>query len=170
MKKNLLKTLIVICGLGYLLSGCAYRNDVEFARSVLKQLIEDRYAVRSLIDWPVLVMLDQNVGAKYSAQPDDKQKLEFQRAFIEGFSRGFRPFGVPFKKFFNWRMLGVDETNPKTNIVAANYANKEMLALFYITHDGAKRKLTNFQIVTVALEGKALSAQGEKRDAAPKEE
>lgn len=169
MKKNLLKTLIIIFGLGYLMSGCAYRSDVDFARSVLNQLIEGRYAVRAVIDWPSLIMLDQNVGVKYSKLANDKEKLDFQRAFIEGFSRGFKMQGTQFKSFFNWRTL--ESTDPKIKIAAADYVDKTLVALFFISRYGSKKKLVNFQIIKIFKEGEKLPSQwGEKRDVAPEEE
>jgi hypothetical protein len=150
---------ICVLVLALFLPGCARQDDVAFSRRVLEGLVQDRYAVRSLIDWQHLKMLGKDIGediAKYAKT--DKDRRTYEIAFIEGFSKTFRMQGAKLNAFFDWHIYKgekiLDLKNPKDTIVAANCFDKQRLFLFVVSHEGGKQKLTEIEVQILGLGGK----------------
>lgn len=103
-------------------------------------------------------MLESNIAAEYNKLPNEKEKIGYERGFIENFSKSFKEQKAGFNKFTNWRMLG-DDKDPRVKVVACDGAGKDVVFLFYIAHDGRKRKLIDFKIVVPKAEWDDLLKQ-----------
>lgn len=146
-KLNVFFLLSLFLAVG-VLAGCGAQDDVQFTRRLMDSLIKGRYSVRTMIDWPsLLVMEDRNVGAEYRALPDDKERTIYERAFIEAFKVAFREKGGRFKAFFDWRVFSAK--HPGVTIVAANCYDKRTLFLFGIKHEKGQRKLAEIKVLYI---------------------
>lgn len=162
---------ICVLVLGLLLVGCARQDDVAFSRRILEGLINDRYAVRSMIDWQHLHVLDKNVGqdlARYTKTGKDQH--DYEVAFIEGFSRAFRMTGAKISAFYNWRIFKKENlkiTDPNLTVVAANCIDSNRVFLFVISHKGGKQKLEELFAFLQVARNQVPQTQRGKTDVAP---
>lgn len=153
MMKNriniLFGAIVLSCSL---ILGCAGNSDVSFARSVMKGLTAGRYSARTHIKWETLTIFEGDVGLAYSTLANDKEKVDYQRAFIENFAKGFKSQGASFGIFYNWRLIDkkdIENLPQDMSIVEASCKNSNYKALFYIVHEKGKRKLTGLRFATV---------------------
>ncbi len=139
MVKNILRFLLIASVSCFMLSGCSPTNDVDFVRGVIRQMAAGRYSARSAIDWDTFIAQDRDIGAKYSTLRSEKDKVDFQRYFIDGFSKGFRYMGADFSVFFNWHEVGGGQKGAK--VVVANCKDTNTTMLFYVVNKEGKRKI-----------------------------
>ena len=115
-------------------------QDINFSRRVFAGLIKGRHSVQKLIDWENLQAVGVDVGQTYSALPNGKERADYQRAFVERFSLGFRQVGGDFKSFTNWRLY---DNAPEVAIVAADY--KDNKTILFTLSKYERKKLTAIQ-------------------------
>lgn len=137
----------IVAALFLWMSGCAGQQDVDFARNILNGLIAGRYAVRQHIDWNSLAALEISVGRQYSALPNEKEKTDYERAFIDSFKEGFKGQSATRRSFVHWRIF--NDADPKVTYVAADNLNGAVTFIFYISHKNGKRKLSGIRSVLV---------------------
>ncbi len=137
----------------WLLAGCGALDDVSFARQLMNGLIAGRYAVRSMIDWPNFRFFEQEVGKQYSQFQKSDERTDFERAFIESFSKSYQAQGAKRDAFFNWQLAKSDD--PKKSVVVANCHDKDTIFAFVIAKDGMKKKVTLIKVMQVFDEQKA---------------
>jgi hypothetical protein len=140
------------------LFGCGAQQDVDFARSVMNGLVAGRYAVRQHIDWNSLMVIEISLGQQYSALPNEKEKTDYERAFIDSFKEGFKGQKATQKSFTHWRIF--NDADPKVTYVAADNADGTATFVFYISHKNGKRKF--FGIRSVYVKDRAQFQQFEK--------
>lgn len=99
-------------------------NELDTARAALAGLIQANQSVAGLLNWEKLKAIGVNVGAEYSAFKGDKDKVNYKKYFIRGFSAGFKEVKGNYKEFSNWRIY--EKTAQKT-VVAADYRGKILL-------------------------------------------
>ncbi len=113
-------------------------QEMYFARSALYGLFKGNLGVAKQIDWQNLKMLGQDVGVIYNKLPDEREKKDFQAAFVRNFSRGFQASGAKLSSYANWRVdsresdftvVAVDDTaHKKTALVLISKIPKHKLA------------------------------------------
>jgi hypothetical protein len=79
-------------------------GDSGFAKSTFISLARGDSDVQSKIDWPTLLALGENVGAKYVAIESETERQNFRNAFVTQFSSSFRENGGSVDNFTNWRV------------------------------------------------------------------
>ena len=112
-------------------------QEVRFCRRVLTGLANGNPSVRQAIDWERLQAIGIDVGAAYAQLPSDKERREYQDAFIRSFAEGFRQQGGSVKVFTHWRVEG-DGT------VAADYPAKNRNLLFQLS-GGWRKQVVGIQ-------------------------
>ena len=120
-------------------------DDVSFAKHVLNLLIKDRYAARTLIDWPNAIFLGYNVGEEYNALKSKDARTKFALDFIDGFSLGFLAMKHDKDIFFNWELL--KQSTPELKFVVANVVDKNHFIELVITQKGRVRKLAQIHAI-----------------------
>ena len=146
MKKQAVK--IVLMGLAaVVLIGCGRRDEVKLARQVVTQLAQGRYAVRKLIDWPGFIAFEQPIGEDYKTLPNDKEKEDYQRAFVDSFKKGFQEQKGNLNAFYDWRVFS--KKDPNFTIVAANLHNDKIVLLIGIKHERGRSRVTQLKLLQV---------------------
>jgi hypothetical protein len=138
------KIAILIVVIIALASGLFLRiknRDIDFSRRVFYYLTTGRNAAQAMIDWQNLKAVGVDVGATYSDLPNDNERTNYRKAFINRFALGFQNTGGNFKSFINWRAYpkpyGQDCAN--CAVVAADYQGKDKTILFTLSKDGRKK-------------------------------
>lgn len=116
-------------------------QEINFCRNIFKGLMGGRVGVQKFIDWEHLKALDTDVGADYTRLPDDKERLNYKKAFIMLFARGFHQGGGNLRSFTNWRIYNKDNSSVT---VAADYLKHNKTILFTLAKSG-KKKLVSLQ-------------------------
>lgn len=111
-------------------------RDVRFCRTVLRDLASGRQSVQSRIQWERLTAMGVNVGATYTALPNNQERTEYRRAFVKGFANGFAKTGARPEAFTNWRAQGREGGR---RVVAAEYPAKHKTLLFRISSAWSQR-------------------------------
>jgi len=161
-------TLFIILAVSFVifLMGCGTQDDVSFARKTIDLLIRGRYSARTMIDWPSLVVLGSSVAKEYEALPNDKEKLDYQMAFIDNFKKGFKSIKAAPKTFVHWRIF--NNSSPTVTIVAADSAaDKSYIFICYIKHEKGKRKLSEIRAMKINDSAKFQAYEQEQKNAAP---
>lgn len=163
MMRLILKILCIGGFLGFLLAGCASQDDAAFARTTMKQLIKGVYFARANIDWPVLKIADRDIGLEYSRYKSDSERTDYERSFISNFSKAYKEAGATASAFFGWQPVTLknEEINPKVKVVGAYCHDKSNLFLFFVSHEGGKRKLVEIRVMKVAEGTKAPATEGD---------
>ena len=117
------------------------QSDVAFCREVFRGLVEGKPSVQRRIDWEHLSALNVNVGATYTRLPNDQERADYRRTFIEHFSKGFRQVGGTTAGFRHWRVLARKDQKV---VVAADYEAKQKTLLMSVPASGT-RKLETIQ-------------------------
>lgn len=115
--------------------------DINFCRKVFNGLVNNSYPQERFIDWRNLKAMDIDVGAKYSALPDEKERTDYKKSFFAGFSFGFKQGGGGSRAFTNWRIYKKDIDKV---VVAADYPRYNKTILFGISKS-AKPLLISMQ-------------------------
>ena len=79
---------LVVIGILFLFK--VKHNELDVARAALAGLIQANSSVASLLNWEKLKAVGVDVGAEYSAFKIDKDKVNYKKYFIRGFSAGFK--------------------------------------------------------------------------------
>ena len=140
-KKNILIVVVIIV----LIGGVFLRiknSDINFSRRVFSDLIKGRYSAEKMIDWPNLKAVGIDVGKTYSGFPDDKEKADYRKAFIDKFSLGFRQTGARFKSFINWRIY---DNTKEALIVSADHKDKDNKTILFTVSKYGRKKLKAIQ-------------------------
>jgi len=116
------------------------RGNINLARSVFNGLVNGKYEVAKNIDWEELRGLSIDAGSTYSKFKTDEEKTGYKKAFILGFSKGFKQIKGDAQSFVNWRILSKEGNQV---IIAADY--KVYGKTLLMTFSGAKKKLTSLQ-------------------------
>ena len=141
----------LILTVGFLnLFGCAAKDDVSFARNVMAGLVAGRYSVRGSIDWASLKVMDKDVSAEYNKLPNDQEKTDYQRSFIDNFKKGFRSQHATFKSFNQWRLFS--DKDPNIKVVAAGCPDKTKVFLFSIRHAHSAMRLIAIGVLQITDE------------------
>ena len=111
-------------------------SDVKFCRSVLNGLIQGRASVSKHIDWENLSIMNLDAGAAYKKLPNDKEKKDYQQAFIKNFSLAFKKLGANINMFVNWKVYGI--SNNKITVSALD--RKHNVPLYLQINKGAGGK------------------------------
>ncbi len=99
------------------------KPDVVFAREAVEGLLGGDTNAADAFDWENLKVPGADAGAAYREMPDDENRAEFQKGFIEKFSESFKASGASTGDLRNWREAGregertvvaVDTTTGKT--------------------------------------------------------
>ncbi len=159
--------VIWILSFGIFLSGCAFENDVDFARRILNDLINGRYSARTSLDWPHLKMMFVDVGAQYSKFQSDEARLNYERSFITNFSQGFKEKGGKIKNFSNWRLE--QSRDPKCVLVEADCPDKNTTFYFTIQGQGLKRKIIRLTVLHKIQPGEKVKQVSKPETPAPQE-
>lgn len=147
------------------MAGCAAQSDVDFARTVFTRLIKGLYIARPMIDWNHFNVFESDIGAEYR-ELKDEFKDDYERAFIDGFKRGFQMKPATIKMFTNWRteaISGVD-SEPGLKYVVADIPASNALIVFVVDRTGRQPLLRMMKILVAADEegAKTEAAQAEK--------
>lgn len=117
--------VVVISALVFLLH--LKNQEINLCRRLFNGLVKGSYGVVRLIDWDNLKALDVDVAATYAQLPNEAEKTNYKKAFIKGFSAGFRQIRGRLKEFARWRIY--DRDSEKT-VVAADYLGQNKTLLF----------------------------------------
>ena len=134
--------IIVVLSLGLFFYLNIKNQDINFSRRAFAGLINGRQAVQEMIDWANFKAVGADAGKTYSALPDDKERADYQKAFIEQFSLGFRQTGGRFKSFINWRIY---DKKGEDIIVAADHKDKDNQTILFTVSGYGRKKLEAIQ-------------------------
>ena len=113
---------LIITGIVFLLK--ARHNELDTARAVLGGLIQSNQSITGLLKWDKLKAVGADIGSTYLAYKTDKERNDYKKYFIRGFSAGFKEVKGNYKEFTNWRFY--EKTAQKT-VVAVDYRDKILL-------------------------------------------
>mgnify|MGYP001580186415 FL=1 len=102
----------------------AKHNELDTARAALTGLIQSNSSVQGLLNWEKLKAVGVDVGAVYRGFKTDKDRDNYKKYFIRGFSAGFKEVKGNYQEFGSWRVY--EKTVQKT-VVAADYRGKILL-------------------------------------------
>ncbi len=148
MRVKQLKIFSLACLVVYFLAGCSGADDMRFARRVMSLLVKGVYSAADMIDWPSFKALERGIGPEFQRLPNDAEKANYQKAFIEGFRLAFQDKGCRMSNFKNWQLYreaGADDIS----IVSTSTVDKSFALLFFIKHEKGRRKLTEIKMVRV---------------------
>lgn len=101
------------------------KTDVVFAREAVEALLGGDTNAAAAFDWENLkVPGAADAGAAYSELPDDENRAEFQKGFIEKFSESFKQSGATTSDLKNWREAGRE--GERTVVAADTTTGKTM--------------------------------------------
>ncbi|MFA5039187.1 MAG: hypothetical protein WC732_05865 [Candidatus Omnitrophota bacterium] len=150
MKRSM--ALLLLCvSVSAVFAGCG-GSDVTFARRGITGLAQGRYATRKMIDWTVFTALDKDIGAEYRDLANDKERLAYERSFIDNFKTAFRAQKGSLKAFYDWRFYG--QRRPDVTIVAASIKEQDILFLVVIRRAYGTRKIIGIKALRVLDEDK----------------
>ena len=137
--------IVIVLSAGWLF----YRNiknqgqDVNFARRVFVDLTRGRHSVQSRVDWQNLQAVGVDVGKDYSSLPNDKERADYQRAFIDNFALSFRRTGGSLKLLTNWRIY---DDQDDLVIVAVDIKGRDKTMFFTFSKKGGEKKLVAIEL------------------------
>jgi len=110
-----------------------HHGHVTFCQGLLRGLIHGQQSVSSQIDWAHLKALGFDVGAHYTALPNDQERTKYRQAFVVGFANGFSQVGGRPTIFSRWRVLSHEDGRI---VVAAHYEAKHKTLLMTLPASG----------------------------------
>ncbi len=113
-------------------------SELDVARAALGGLIQSNQSVAGLLKWDKLKAVGADIGATYLAYKTDKERNDYKKYFIRGFSAGFKEVKGNYNEFTNWRLY--EKTAQKT-VVAVDYRDKILL----FTLPKNEKKITDIQ-------------------------
>ncbi len=116
-------------------------NDTEFAKQTFVALAKGDQSVANDIDWENFQVAGQDVGSKYSAFPDEPNRIGFRTAFVTSFSTSFHGSGGSETALTNWKSLS---ENPTQSVISVDTPRGTQLHLT-ISKKGGAQKLAGIQ-------------------------
>lgn len=130
--------ITVIIGLIFFMAGCAQpETDLQFTRRVFNGLCSGERRVESSIDWENFRAMGIDVGQDYAHLATEKERRDYRKLFLNGFTYTFKVSGIRASVFTNWRAQSTDVNNA---IMAADTPSGKVL-LFVISYKDIERKL-----------------------------
>lgn len=112
------------------------KDDVTFAKDAVEGLLNGDASVADAFDWENLKVPGADAGAAYQDLPDDENRVEFQRGFIEKFSESFKASGASVDDLTNWREQSKEG---ETTIVAVDTVTGKTMRVFVVRRDGRQQ-------------------------------
>jgi hypothetical protein len=109
------------------------KADVVFAREAVEGLLGGDVGVADAFDWENLKVPGANVGESYVKLPDDENRDEFRKGFIEKFSESFKRSGASVGDLKNWREAGREG---ERTAVAVDTTTGKTMRVFVVRRDG----------------------------------
>jgi hypothetical protein len=109
------------------------KPDADFAREAVEGLLAGDVAVASAFDWENLKVPGADAGAAYQEMPDDENREEFQKGFVEKFSESFKQSGASVSDLKNWRE---QSKQGETTVVAVDTTTGKTMHVFVVRRDG----------------------------------
>lgn len=109
------------------------KADVVFAREAVEGLLGGDASVAGAFDWENLKVPGANVGESYVELPDDENREEFRKGFIEKFSESFKRSGASVGDLKNWREAGRED---ERTAVAVDTKTGKTMRVFVVRRDG----------------------------------
>ena len=127
---------LIIIGIIFLFK--ARHNEIDIARAALTGLIQSNQSVAGLLKWDKLKAVGADISTTYLAYKTDKERNDYKKYFIRGFSAGFKEVNGNYKQFINWRF---HEKSAQKTVVAVDYRDKILL----FTLPKNEKKITDIQ-------------------------
>jgi hypothetical protein len=112
------------------------KDDVAFAKDAVEGLLGGDTSVADAFDWENLKVPGADAGAAYQDLPDDENRVEFQRRFIQKFSESFKASGATVSDLTNWREQSKEG---ETTIVAVDTRTGKTMRVFVVHRDGRQQ-------------------------------
>ena len=109
------------------------KPDVVFAREAVEGLLGGDVAVAEAFDWENLKVPGADAGAAYQEMPDDENREEFQKGFVEKFSESFKQSGASVDDLKNWREQSKEG---ERTVVAVDTTTGKTMHVFVVRRDG----------------------------------
>ena len=110
------------------------KADVVFAREAVEGLLGgDAEAVADAFDWENLKVPGADAGEAYREMPDDENRDEFRKGFIEKFSESFEQSGASVNDLKNWREQSKEDGR---TVVAVDTTTGKTMRVFVVRRDG----------------------------------
>jgi hypothetical protein len=111
------------------------KSDVVFAREAVEGLLGGDAAVADAFDWENLKVPGANAGEAYREMPDDENRVEFRKGFIEKFSESFKRSGASVSDLKNWRE---EKREGERTVVAVDTTTGKTMRVYVVRHDGGQ--------------------------------
>ena len=113
------------------------KSDVDFARDAVERLLNGDTTVEEAFAWETLkVPGAEDAGEAYSELPDEENRKEFRKGFIEKFSESFKGAGATVSDLKNWREHARDG---ETIVVAVDSKAEKPLLVTVVRRDGQQK-------------------------------
>jgi len=112
------------------------KDDVAFAKDAVEGLLNGDASVADAFDWENLKVPGANAGEAYKDLPDEENRVEFQRGFIEKFSESFKASGASVNDLTNWREQSKEG---ETTIIAVDTVTGKTMRVFVARRDGRQQ-------------------------------
>ena len=110
------------------------KADVDFAREAVEALLGgDAAAADDAFDWENLKVPGADAGEAYLEMPDDENRAEFRKGFVEKFSESFKRSGASVSDLKNWRE---ESREGERTIVAVDTATGKTMRILVVRRDG----------------------------------
>ena len=109
------------------------KPDAVFAREAVEGLLAGDAAVVEAFDWENLKVPGADAGAAYQEMPDDENREEFQKGFVEKFSESFKQSGASVNDLKNWREQSKEG---ERTVVAVDTTTGKTMHVFVVRRDG----------------------------------
>lgn len=116
------------------------KDDIGLSRYILNGLVNGSYGIEKLIDWKALRAGNVDVAGVFSQYTTDKQRSNYKKAFVKGFSASFKQTGAKMSDFINWRIF---EKGPETATVAID--GQGGTVLFTLSNQDSAKKLVKIE-------------------------
>ena len=118
------------------------KTDVAFAKDAVEGLLNGDLSAEGALDWQNLKVLGADTGATYRGLPDDADREEARKDFIEEFSKQFKSTGAKTSGLRNWREQA---RSGETAIIAVDIESGETMRVF-ITHKDGQQKVSEISV------------------------
>lgn len=109
------------------------KTDVVFAREAVEGLLGGDTGVADSFDWENLIVPGADAGEAYLEMPDEENRAEFRKGFIEKFSESFKQSGASVEDLKNWR----EETREgETTVIAADTTTGKKMLVLVVRREG----------------------------------
>jgi len=113
------------------------KSEVDFARDAVERLLNGDTTVEEAFAWETLkVPGAEDAGEAYSELPDEENRKEFRKGFIEKFSESFKGAGATVDDLKNWREHARDG---ETIVIAVDSKAEKPLLVTIVRQDGQQK-------------------------------